>query len=700
MPPVVAIVASAAVAGAAAAGIIGVVGTVAASLAIGFGSYLWNRREYRKRESEARRAAEAARQAALDARRRTIVLAEAPRQIVLGEVMTAGVLFALSHHGGADARVNRFRVVYASHPVDSVVDLYLNGEPMDINFGTSGGADRVWGVNNLGVNGSSGDSFKAFFASGENITVGGLLGGYGTLEVADQNGKIFRMVDWKPGGGGVGPRGCAWAEFEVEQDSQWTRGGFPNVGLVLRGAKVRNFYDRQITTRAEWDALPASYSNDPYLCFAWWLMDFRREWFPSGLQVDDTHQLALLSGLLMPPTIFYPTSTGGLIIASKERPQNTISLVADTNTSVRDLIRSFIDATASDCIDEGWGLRLRQNRYRPPIRTLTEADFLSSLSLSPQSARRDSSNQLRVVFANRDKNYASDEIVLTDSESIAEDGGVVKEERLVLDSVSDEYRARALGWLRLRRLRLSATIDSAVLKWRHIDLDIGDLLILDLPHAGFCGARLWRLSAKRFLPDGIEVSFDEDWRQAYDWPLDTLAELKPYPRPPALGENCETPTTTLTFDQLCRGRLTRALCHWQSGAVVFESDRAWSDFAADEPFAESNLGWGHAVAGSEWRAEMPRVVGVGAHQLRDAGASASSFGADGALQTDAPIVVDSGLAHGTDLFWRITPRVGGERLTAAGLSPNLTALEVRIESIGGNPDPGGGRGRGGGRGGG
>ena len=211
----------------------------------------------------------------------------------------------------------------------------------------------------------------------------------------------------------------------------------------------------------DWRTGTVSYSENAALCMARWMM---WEYGPLA-RVDDNFDL-----LYPLPSDF---SVDDMSFAADLCDQN-VTILSGSATQARYQVDAEIEAdrSASNIFEQFsfalGGVKvfrrqstgkwvIRPGHYAPPVMTIPERDYLPGpVRTRHRTPRQERKNGIQVKYTSQNQAYELvDSEIVTDSDYLAEDGGVQKLHSFKADFVVGKHRAERLGliWLQTHRLQ-------------------------------------------------------------------------------------------------------------------------------------------------------------------------------------------------------------------------------------------------------
>lgn len=409
-----------------------------------------------------------------------------PRRFVYGEIRSGGI-YTFIHTTGSSNEFLHLVIVCAGHEIDAFTGLYFDGEliPVDGNgeaTGTYAGFARV--KYNLGT-----DDQEAF----PDLVA----------EAPDKWTTAHRQ------------RGCASAYVRLKYDGDKYPNGIPAITFGMRGKN--DIYDPRTDTRG--------YSTNAALCVADYLSTNR-----GGLEAVYGDQI-LESDLIESANV-----CDELVAINNDSPTTFEDRYAVNGTftldkSPYDILLGLAGAMAGQVVAQGSLWSVQAGFYRAPVMTLTEGDFIGSISTSTLISRENGFNSVRGTFAGPDTDWQPDDFPAVSVPAyVTADNGVETWNDITLSYTSSPYAAQRIARVILEENRRQIVV-SVPAKTKAYRLQPGDTVEITLARYGWTSKTFRVKSSALTLGDTVSVNLDlqETDANVYAWTTADQQEYEPAP---------------------------------------------------------------------------------------------------------------------------------------------------------------------------
>ncbi len=394
--------------------------------------------------------------------------AAAPHEYVFGRVRKGGVVTYLEATGSSNKFLHMI-LCLAGHEVEEISDIYINDEVVTLD-GSGFVTSEPWD-SKIRIRKHLGDQVAA------------------DADLLAETAQIDSSF--------VG-HGIAYLYIRLEYDKNVFSNGIPLFTAVVKGAKP---HDPRSGTAA-WTANAA-------LC--------TRHYLVSGFGLDDP---------LIDDTAFQAAAnvcdeavalSGG---GAQSRYEINGAISADMAPS--QILQSMMTAQAGTLFWGGGRWQLRPGYYTAPVKTLTQADLRSAISLDTRVSRRDNYNIVRGVFNDADQDWVqADYPEIASAAFIAEDNDAENAIDFELPLTTDAAMAQRLAKLTLFRGREQMTF-SADFSLAAFDLEPGDIVALNIDRFGWASKEFevtgWRFYADQDASDlRVNLILRETSASAFSW---------------------------------------------------------------------------------------------------------------------------------------------------------------------------------------
>lgn len=356
----------------------------------------------------------------------------APMQFVYGKVRKGGTITFTEVSGGNNKILHQI-ISLAGHEIDSVEDIYLNDNTVQMSNGSVTSA--LWG-NKIKLyvhDGSQTSATDAFANSTETLAT--------TLHAETSVTSDF-----------IG-KGIAYIYCRFEYDSTIFSNGLPQVTAVVKGKKV-------VTTINGVAQTPTWTDNA-----AWIIRDF----IASDYGLEDS-------------SIDYATFEEAASVSedttvlSDSSKQYTINGVVQASQNSGTVLQEMMTSLGGTLFWGAGAWRLFAGAFVAPTKILTLDDLRSGISLDTKMSMANNFNAVRGTFIDRDEGYiSSDYPQINSSAFLAEDNGVESILDLALPYTTNPIAAQRLAKQMLFRNREQLTL-SAEFGLNALNIEVGDFI--------------------------------------------------------------------------------------------------------------------------------------------------------------------------------------------------------------------------------
>ena len=356
----------------------------------------------------------------------------APMQFVYGKVRKGGIITFQEVTGGSNKILHQI-ISLAGHEIDSVEDIYLNDNTVQMSNGSVTSA--LWG-NKIKLyvhDGSQTSDTDAFSNSTETLAT--------TLHAETTVTSDF-----------IG-KGIAYIYCRFEYDSTIFSNGLPQVTAVVKGKKV-------VTTINGVAQTPTWTDNA-----AWIIRDF----IASDYGLEDS-------------SIDYATFEEAASVSedttvlSDSSKQYTINGVVQASQNSGTVLQEMMTSLGGTLFWGAGAWRLFAGAFVAPTKILTLDDLRSGISLDTKMSMSNNFNAVRGTFIDRDEGYVSaDYPQINSSAFLAEDNGIESILDLALPYTTNPIAAQRLAKQMLFRNREQLTL-SAEFGLNALNIEVGDFI--------------------------------------------------------------------------------------------------------------------------------------------------------------------------------------------------------------------------------
>ena len=376
--------------------------------------------------------------------------AESPKQIVYGWTTKGGTLIYINGTG----RDNRFLhqiLIVASHEVEMIADIRLNGETVSSRaFGglTEGITDYVNGVR---------DSVDrdATTVYDDNMRLNIMTGSIDqevdpdALEENDNLTENHRA------------RGHAGVYSRYDYDPEIFTSFIPTLTAEVFGKKILDPRDNVLR-----------WSYNPALIIA----DILEDYFGVDRSKIDLQTLIDSANIC---DEFIPNRNG-------EEPRYTANGVIELDGNWEDYLTPFISAMAGAVVEWGGIYFIHAGAWTEPVLRITDADFMGPISRQVSGSDQERANAVKGTYVSPSSYDQETEFPpVRDAVAIAEDGGRVNFLELDLELVNTHTQAQRVASIALRESRLDESITITVPLYIGLDVKPFDNVTLQSDIFGF-----------------------------------------------------------------------------------------------------------------------------------------------------------------------------------------------------------------------
>jgi hypothetical protein len=399
--------------------------------------------------------------------------AAAAQDFVYGKVRKGGVVTFYEATGASNTYLHQV-IVLAGHEVNSIGDIYVNGEVVSIDG------------NNLVTGATWNNKIRIKKHDGSQTT-------------ADSDLVSETSVDSNFKGLGI-----AYLYVRYEYDQDVFANGVPLITAVVEGKKV---YDPRTAT--------TSYSNNAALCIrdfltsAYGLADSAIDDISFASAANECDENVTLSG-------------GGT------EKRYALNGIVKSSRSVGDALGDMTTACAGTLF---WGSgywKLKAGAYSSPVKTLTLDDLRGSINLETRITMRDNFNTVRGTFNDADQDWiTADYPEITSATFKTEDNGEEALLDLQLPFTTSSATAQRLAKLTLYRGREQMTL-SADFGLEAFQVEVGDIIAFTNERYGFSAKEFevigWRFAANQDAGDlRVNLTLRETSSSAFNWSAEETA---------------------------------------------------------------------------------------------------------------------------------------------------------------------------------
>jgi hypothetical protein len=417
----------------------------------------------------------------------------APQHFVYGEIRKGGTVTFYESTGDDNKFLHQI-IVLAGHEVHDITNIFINDtiQSLDSNgFVTDAEWDsKIRVYKHLGNQTSATDSFAN--VSGKNLS--------NTL-IADSELTGDDALDSNFVG-----KGLAYLYVRYEYDREVFANGLPIVTATVQGKKVFDprASGQQLSNPSTW-----TYSNNPALCIA----DFLYAEY--GLDDSLINYTSLQSAANECDENVSLTGGG-------TQKRYRLDGVIDASRPVGGVLEDMVTSCAGTLFYGAGQWVLKAGAYSTPVKTFTDDDFRSGITLETKISMRDNFNVVQGTFIDEAEGYITgDYPQVSNATFLSEDNNQESILDLNLPFTINSTTAQRLAKLTLLRGREQMSF-SADFSTDAIEVEVGDIVQLTHARYGFTNKLFEVLSWQPKVRDEdgallISMSLRETSQAAFDW---------------------------------------------------------------------------------------------------------------------------------------------------------------------------------------
>lgn len=395
-------------------------------------------------------------------RKQVLRAAASPKTVIYGQSLSAGTLFFSEEQAGdqADGELLHLAIALAGHPIAGVGNVYL----ADDEISTYG--DKA--------------SYEVHI----------------DRQTADPY-MLANAPSWKSDMIG---KGITWMRVTLKFDAEKFPSGIPNITVEKMGRKV---YDPRTGSIA--------YSNNAALC----ILDYYRNYLKvpdSDINWDQFKEAANISDERV-------TSD-----AEKSERRYTINGEFDLSENKASILEAMLSACSGEStyIAGKHGIMVGAY-YGPASQTITESQLAGDIEIMPEVSQSERVNTVKGTFTDPLQRFAEvDFPAVSVPEWVAEDGVEISQD-LKLRFVTSEFQAQRLADIRLKRTRVSRTMN-ITLNLSGYRYRPGMYVKVNLPSLGITNTEMRVTDWKFGVQNGVQLTLKQEtaevWGDAIGKPID------------------------------------------------------------------------------------------------------------------------------------------------------------------------------------
>jgi hypothetical protein len=417
----------------------------------------------------------------------------APQQFVYGEIRKGGTVTFYESTGDDNKFLHQI-IVLAGHEVHDITNIFINDtiQSLDSNgFVSSSEWDsKIRVYKHLGNQTSATDSFAN--VSGKNLA--------NTL-IADSELTGDDALDSNFVG-----KGLAYLYVRYEYDREVFANGLPIVTATVQGKKV---YDPRVGSQQLSNPSTWTYSNNPALCIA--------DFLYAQYGLDDS-----LINYTTIQSAANECDENVSLTGGGTQKRYRLDGVIEANRPVGGVLEDMVTSCAGTLFYGAGQWVLKAGAYSTPVKTFTDDDFRSGITLETKISMRDNFNVVQGTFIDEAEGYITgDYPQVSNATFLSEDNNQESILDLNLPFTVNSTTAQRLAKLTLLRGREQMSF-SADFSTDAMEVEVGDIVQLTHARYGFTNKLFEVLSWQPKVRDEdgallISMSLRETSQAAFDW---------------------------------------------------------------------------------------------------------------------------------------------------------------------------------------
>lgn len=417
----------------------------------------------------------------------------APQQFVYGEIRKGGTVTFYESTGDDNKFLHQI-IVLAGHEVHDITNIFINDtiQSLDSNgFVSSSEWDsKIRVYKHLGNQTSATDDFAN--VSGKNLA--------NTL-IADSELTGDDALDSNFVG-----KGLAYLYVRYEYDREVFANGLPIVTATVQGKKV---YDPRVGSQQLSNPSTWTYSNNPALCIA--------DFLYAEYGLDDS-----LINYTTIQSAANECDENVALTGGGTQKRYRLDGVIEANRPVGGVLEDMVTSCAGTLFYGAGQWVLKAGAYSTPVKTFTDDDFRSGITLETKISMRDNFNVVQGTFIDEAEGYITgDYPQVSNATFLSEDNNQESILDLNLPFTTNATSAQRLAKLTLLRGREQMSF-SADFSTDAMEVEVGDIVQLTHARYGFTNKLFEVLSWQPKVRDEdgallISMSLRETSQAAFDW---------------------------------------------------------------------------------------------------------------------------------------------------------------------------------------
>lgn len=438
-------------------------------------------------------------------RKQVLRAAASAKTVIYGKTLSAGTLFFSEEQAGdqTDGELLHLAITLAGHPITAVGAVYLGDDEIS-TYGSSASYE-------VHIDRQTADPYL-----------------------------LANAPSWKADMIG---KGLSWLRVTLKFDAEKFPSGIPNITAEKLGRKV---YDPRTGQTL--------YSNNAALC----ILDFYRNYLKvpdSDINWDQFKEAANISDERV-------TSTDNLT-----ELRYTINGEFDLSENKASILEAMLSACSGEStyIAGKHGI-LVGAYYGPAVQEITESQLAGDIEIMPEVSQSERVNTIKGTFTDPEQRFAEvDFPTVSVSEWVAEDGVEISQD-LKLRFVTSEFQAQRLADIKLKRTRISRTMN-VTLNLSGYRYRPGMYVKINFPSLGIVGVEMRVTDWKFGVQNGVQLTLKQEtaevWGDAIGQPIDR----PPFTQLPT-GGVAQPQNLKYTVEEI--GQVVQGVLSWQNvGQYVY-----------------------------------------------------------------------------------------------------------------------------------
>lgn len=438
-------------------------------------------------------------------RKQVLRAAASAKTVVYGRTLSAGTLFFSEEQEGdqSDGELLHLAITLAGHPITSIGAVYLG----DDDISTYG--DKA--------------SYEVHI----------------DRQTADPY-MLENAPSWKSDMIG---KGISWLRVTLKFDAEKFPSGIPNITVEKLGRKV---YDPRTGL--------TNYSNNAALC----ILDYYRNYLKvpdSDINWEQFQEAANISDERV-------TST-----SNQTEARYTLNGEFDMSENKASILEAMLTACSGEAtyIAGKHGI-LVGAYYGPATEVITESQLAGDIEIMPEVSQAERVNTIKGTFTDPRQRFAEvDFPAVSVSEWVAEDGVEISQD-LKLRFVTSEFQAQRLADIKLKRTRVSRTIN-VTLNLSGYRYRPGMYVKVNFPSLGITNVEMRVTDWKFGVQNGVQLTLKQETAEVWGDAIGKAIERPPFTQLPT-GGVAQPQNLKYTVEEI--GQVVQGVLSWQNvGQFVY-----------------------------------------------------------------------------------------------------------------------------------